>query len=324
MQVYLSVRLRSVGPWQVASALLSVCLILGMAALPAAAQGTTPALEEATLRLSPEYDDPGLLVILTGSFNSDTRLPIQASFPVPQAARGLQATEQDPSQSLLTREWTRQADQISYTLQAQPGFQVEYYLDRQPSGNDRVVQFSWRAPYDIKSLTIVTQQPQRASNFSMVPKADSSFQSGDGLTSYQVKRSDVKAGDNFNITVRYTKSDAAPSFQRSQSANTSGAAAPVPTAPASQPQNFLPYILIAVGVAALAGALVYWIMEQRQASRPAARRERSERRTVAAGSKPRSAIAGRPALDDDTRFCPKCGRPYAPGDRFCGQCGAPR
>jgi hypothetical protein len=300
-------------------------LALGLSWLPAVAQSSTLTLKDANLRLSPEYDDPGLLVIMSGTFDNITSYPQKITLPVPAGARGLQTTEQDGDQLLVRQATGPEAGQISYELASQPSFQTEYYLDREPSGNDRVIKYSWRAPYAIKSLLVTIQQPARSTNFTVSPSPEAPFQSGDGLTTYQIKRQNVAAGDQFDFEVRYTKTDAAPSFPRNPASpnsntNTTAGAANT-TAPVTSPSSsmpILPLVLIGVGVAALAGAVVYWFVERRQsAPEPVVRNTRSN--TSARASK-----TGRRSDGDAASFCPKCGRPFAADDRFCGQCGTPR
>ena len=62
-------------------AVLIICLVVWAA--PTAAQGPGLAIDEASLRLWPEYDDPGLLVILSGTFTGTGAFPQKVAFPVP-------------------------------------------------------------------------------------------------------------------------------------------------------------------------------------------------------------------------------------------------
>jgi hypothetical protein len=308
--------------------LMLALLALSLSWLPAVAQSPTLTLSNANLRLSPEYDDPGLLVIMSGTFDNITSYPQKITLPVPAGARGIQTTEQDGDQLLVRQATGPEAGQISYELASKPAFQAEYYLDREPSGNDRAIKYSWRAPYAIKNLLVTIQQPARSTNFTVTPSTDAPFQSSDGLTAYQIKRQNVAAGDQLDFEIRYTKTDTAPSFpsnpaSTNTNANTAASAASTAntTAPAATPSSsstpILPLVLIGAGVAALAGAAIYWFMERRQtAAEPAARNTRS--------APARSPRADRPSDDDVASYCPKCGRPFAAGDRFCGQCGTRR
>jgi hypothetical protein len=310
-------------------------LLLSGAWLPATAQGSGPALKEANLRLSPEYDDPGLLVILTGTFDNLDAYPQQVSLPVPAAARGIQATEQDASGTLINRPWERKGDQITYSLEAQPSFQLEYYLDRPPAGNDREIKYSWRAPYAVKDLTLTVQQPARAQNFTVSPKPDSSLVSADGLTTFVTKRTNVGAGDPVDFVINYTKTDLAPSLPRSQpvantnaggaavgnQATNAGAGATAP-APSRQSLPIIPLALISVGLAALVGAAVYWLLERQRSAVPAVTNRGG--RTALRRQPGSERVSSGPASVGEARFCRKCGRSFNAGDRFCGQCGTPR
>jgi hypothetical protein len=313
-------------------------LLLSFAWLPVTvtAQGPGPTLKEANLRLSPEYDDPGLLVILTGTFDNVEAYPRQITLPVPAAARGIQATEQDASGTLINRKWQHTGDQVTYSLEAQPSFQLEYYLDRPPAGNDREIKYSWQAPYAVKDLTLTVQQPARAQSFTVTPKPDSSLVSADGLTTFVTKQSNLGAGESVDFVINYTKADAAPSLPRSQPAAnttdgsavagntaTSGGAGATTPGPSRQSLPIIPLVLIGVGMAALVGAAVYWLLERQRSLAPSVA-SHGTRRAVTDGKARSERVSPAPVSDGEARFCRKCGRAFNASDRFCGQCGTPR
>ena len=148
-------------------------LIVGWGgAARALAQGTTaPQIDNATLRLWPEYDDPGLLVILDGTFVTGTaKFPLNVSFPVAASPRGVQTTEKTAAGQLITQPWQMNGDQLTYSLPG-PSFQVEYYTDRPPAANgQRTLEYTFKAPYAIRQLAIDVQQPARSSAFSVTPR----------------------------------------------------------------------------------------------------------------------------------------------------------
>jgi hypothetical protein len=85
---------------------LLVASVLGLASLlPAAAQEPDKGIGEATLQLWPEYDDPGLLVIYSGEFTDTLQFPQEVAFPLPEGARGIQATSRESDGRLMTQEW---------------------------------------------------------------------------------------------------------------------------------------------------------------------------------------------------------------------------
>ncbi len=144
---------------------------------PAVAQ-SEPQIPRASLKLWPEYDDPGVLVIFAGDLADTTTLPKTVAFPVAAGARNIQATVNDATQGrLLSQEWQMDGNKVTYTL-PQPGFHLEYYVDRPPSANKREIVHTFEAPYPIKSLEIAVQQPARATDFSVTPKPSSTIGRG--------------------------------------------------------------------------------------------------------------------------------------------------
>jgi hypothetical protein len=296
--------------------------ILLSGAVPASAQSATPApsapvIDTAELKLWPEYDDPGLLVIFSGQFAEGTKFPLQATFPVPAGARNIQATYQDTSGSLINKPFEVKDGTLTYELPSK-GFHLEYYVDRAPSGEERDIPYDFVAPYAISALTVDVQQPARATGFALSPAGASSQAGTDGLTYYTLNRAKLAAGEKLPLDIKYSKAD-------------TGLSAPFPaaTAPAAASSaNPLPYLLIGLGLALLAGVLIYWFARRRggAASAPA---------SVAPVGKPRPATAGRvpaaarlaPRAQNEAgpvSFCTNCGHPLKAEDRFCSQCGAAR
>jgi hypothetical protein len=300
---------------------LLVASVLGLASLlPAAAQEPDKGIGEATLQLWPEYDDPGLLVIYSGEFTDTLQFPQEVAFPLPEGARGIQATSRESDGRLMTQEWQIVDGKLVYTL-PRPGFHIEYYLDRPPSGDQRQISYTFETPYAVDSLIVRVQNPARATDFSLTPLPDASIVDKDGLTYALVNRSSLKPGDKTDLSISYRKSD--------QGLTSAGSAAVqiTPTAPAGDAQetvsessftSWLPYLLIGVGVVALAGVTLYWIL-----------RVRISATSEAAGIDTRSRKSTPPDIPTQERgeeraFCTKCGRQFGAEERFCAKCGAPR
>ncbi len=283
----------------------------------AGAQGAPLTVQQARLSLWPEYDDPGLLIILNGSFAVSGQWAEQpVKFPLPANARNVQATVQQDT-NLLTVPWERQGESLVYTLPG-PAFHVEYYVDLDRTANERVIQYNFPAPYDMQRLDVEIQQPARATGFSVTPAATAAGPSQDGVTYYRLTREGVKAGENIAITVKYTKTDQGLSASAAQAATPVVAGAvPSSTRSATDPLTLVAWVLVGAGAAALAGVAVYWYVTRRQTApvttnRPQPRSERGNDRRSKRGS---GGSAG---------FCPACGTAYRVDDRFCAQCGAAR
>lgn len=302
-------------------------MLAPISSFPASAQTSAPVIETASLRLWPEYDDPGLLVILAGQFGSDTAFPLQAAFPAPAGIRNVQATYEDASSSLINRTFEIKDGKLTYELPS-TGFQVEYYLDRAPGGEQRNISYSFVAPYAIKALRVEVQQPARSTGFAMTPASETSQKGSDDLTYYVFNRSNVAAGEKLDITISYSKTDtglSAPQIAVAQTGAPVQAPAQAAAPAATSATNVLPWVLIGLGVVLLVGILVFWLLSQRRV--PAQQQVRSTGpntvRSAPAARGPRATVPARPN-GEAVSFCTNCGHALGPDDRFCSQCGAPR
>jgi hypothetical protein len=190
--------------------LVGASLLTGAALLvpvqPVSAQAGTPVIQSGSLRLWPEYDKPGLLVIIDGTFSNTVTFPKEMVFTLPAGAHDIQTTMKDASGGLLTQAWHMDGNKLSFTLPG-AGFQVEYYVDTPLLGSQRNLSYAFQVPYTIEKLEIEVQQPARATNFSVVPQPESSSPGSDGLTYYHLLRSNVAAGQSLPITIQYGKAD---------------------------------------------------------------------------------------------------------------------
>jgi hypothetical protein len=298
---------------------VAVCVFLGLgyglSAGLVAAQQDAPTIDKAALRLWPEYDDPGLLVIFSGSFSDSTRLPLKVAFPLPAGARGIQATAADPQAGLLNQPWELVDGSLSYTLPLTT-FHTEYYLDRPPSGVQRDITYSFTAPYPIALLEIDVQQPARATGFSVSPLADRSDLGSDGLTHHTITRRNLAAGEKIDITMRYSKADTG--LSKPPAAPPAGLpAASVARDPTAFGDRWLPWVLIGLGIGVFAAAGIFWFARGRGVGPAGAALshqgvQRSANQAVqAAGGAPES-------------YCTQCGRKLGLSDRFCATCGTER
>lgn len=296
------------------SALLGLLALAGAIYLPVVAQAPGLVIQQASLQLWPEYDDPGLLVIFSGRFTDTVAFPQQVAFPLPAGARDIQATMQDASGTLLVQPWQNVNGKLTYTLPG-PAFHVEYYLDRPPSGNERELNYTFEAAYPILGLEVLLQEPARAIGFSATPQPERSFPGPDGFIYHQLTRLNLAAGDRLPITIRYTKTDQGPSVMDTKLTGSPSAPQPTAGSPAPRETRWLALALIGLGGAALTGAVVYWLLQRR---RPSPIPEPGSR------SKPVAPASGRVGRDSKSAFCTQCGRQLGPDDRFCGSCGTPR
>jgi hypothetical protein len=299
--------------------LVTLTVLVLLSVWPATAQDALT-IPRASLRLWPEYDDPGMLVILAGDFADDATFPQDVAFPVAEGARNIQATVNDPTKGLLVQQWQMQDGKVTYAL-PQPGFHLEYYVNRPPSGDKREIVHTFEAPYPIAALEIAVQQPARATDFSVTPAPSSTIQGADGLTYHIIKLENLAAGDKRDIAISYVKTDSGlTSPQLALTSATPAALPEVRTQPQAKPAaqtSWLPILLIGVGLLALIGLGVYWFLSRRPASPPT-----KPLRPTVSSAPPQP--AARPVPSSAAVFCTQCGNTLRPEDRFCAQCGAPR
>jgi hypothetical protein len=299
--------------------LVTLTFLILISVWPAAAQGALT-IPQASLKLWPEYDDPGVLVIFAGDFANNTTFPQAVAFPVAEGARNVQATVNDPAKGLLSQQWQMQDGKVTYSLPL-PGFHVEYYVDRPVSGDQREIVYTFEAPYPIASLEIAVQQPARATDFSVTPAPSRTTTGADGLTYHIINLENLAAGEKRDIAISYVKTDSgltSPQLALTSATPSAQAKLPAPIqTKRTSPANLLPFLLIGVGLLALIGIGVYWFVSRRRTTAPV----KPVRPTVAS-TPPQPAI--RPAPVAATAFCTQCGHTLQPDDRFCAQCGAPR
>jgi hypothetical protein len=310
-------------------ALLVVAIVAPAAVL---AQAPAPTIEAAELRLWPEYDDPGLLVIFSGDFAAGTTTPLNVAFPISAGARNIQATYQDAAGTLINRPFEVVDGKLTYELPT-PTFHTEYYVDREPSGNTRQIKYVFEAPYAMNALRVAVQQPARSTDFSLSPAAETTEQGNDGLTYHIVNRQNLAAGEKLEIDVNYAKTDTSLSSPQLSvtDADAAPAAEPPVTATLSSPTDWLPWVLIGAGVALLFGILAYWLLSRRRAEPDPEPVTRPAQRTPS-GQKPLPTVSARPAQAPmpsaaparPAAFCHNCGTALKSEDKFCSQCGTPR
>jgi hypothetical protein len=311
------------------AALLALLVVAIIAPAAVFAQAPAPTIETAELRLWPEYDDPGLLVIFSGDFAAGTATPLNVAIPISAGARNVQATYQDASGTLINRPFELTDGTLTYELPAS-SFHIEYYVDRDPSGDDRQIKYVFEAPYAINALRVAVQQPARSSGFTLTPVADTTEQGTDGLTYHVFTRQNLAAGETLEIGANYTKTDTGLSRPQLSVTDTEAAPSAEPPVAATSPTDWLPWVLIGAGVALLVGILVYWLLSRRQAEPAPEPAARPVTRSAASGQKPLPTVSARPAQSPSTAserptaFCHNCGNALKADDKFCSQCGTPR
>ncbi len=151
----------------------------------------------------------------------------------------------------------------------------------------------------------------------MTPQPASTEVRPDGLTYHVIKQENLKAGDKLDIAISYTKTDSgltSPQLAVPSGTPVTQSAATASIKPAT---DWLPYLLIGLGLLALLGLGAYWFLRQQRTAEPSPAAKSTQPQTTAQ-------TAARPTVAGGAAFCTQCGRQLRPEDRFCAQCGAPR
>lgn len=269
--------------------------LAGVAVLFAQAGTPIRALE---IALWPEYDDPRVLVILTGTLEPGEGI---LSLPLPEGADLNAVAFAEVGVSLTNAEWEVETSGGASTLIVQlpaPRFQVEYYLDAVESGEDTLVSVEIPVPdAPVGEARLVVQQPAQAASLSGDPAVGEPQLGFAGLTYFSRDLGSLSGGDVVRQQVRYVR--LAPGLSTQPSSPPPGS--PAPAATDGPDWRLLgAAAAVAVGVASLG----LWLWRGGGLS------------AVSERVRPRP---GPPA-----GYCHNCGHPFQPGDRYCAQCGTAR
>lgn len=287
--------------------LLMVVIILGVAVSPAAAQEWLQ-FDELLIELWPEYDQPDVLVIYRAVLSSNVSLPVEVSFQIPvEAGQPHAVAFRDEQGQLMSVQFERivrgDLAEISF-LSPSREIQFEYYHPGlEMEGDLRSFTFQWQDDHLIQQAAVQVQQPRGASEMSIRPPLETSFEASDGLTYYFGTLPSLKSG-KLTLQLSYQKGN-----DRLSAAN-----APVqPGAPIEPEITFslrgrdvIPWIVGGVGLLAIFSAvLLYWQSERGDSPLHLPR-----------------AFLKEDSAERENNFCPKCGSRTGEDDRFCRVCGS--
>ena len=179
---------------------------------PGVAQGEVR-LSSLWVRLWPEYDQPGLLVIYVGELAEATTYPaiISLRMPARVAAPHVVAVQPSPEAPIdeTTFEVAEEGPWQIVTFQANgPRFQFEYYDTLGRDGNIRQPSFTWPGDYAVDQLLVELQQPPHASELSIDPALSTAQVSADdGLTYHVGQFGPLEAGALLGVQIRYVRDE---------------------------------------------------------------------------------------------------------------------
>jgi len=300
---------------------LLVAAVLFLLLLPFTAQAAEPP-HFAALKISlwPEYDQPSVLVMYDITLPESATLPLSLNIRIPaRAGQPYAVAYQDPSGNLVNADFQYSADTTWGTISINamtPNLHIEYYDPAlAKDGDQRTFVFQWPGDFAVDALFLVVQQPATATNFHITPAMGTGIQEDDGLVYYRADLGALHAGQPFEVTITYTKSDdtLSKNTMRPQS-NLS------PEEPAEGEitwHKITPWVITALGVALIVIGLVWYWSSNRQVpvTTTRQRRRRSKKQPLPPETLAADAV--------EARYCPQCGTRAQPGDRFCRICGTP-
>jgi hypothetical protein len=300
-----------------ASLAVLLMLLLTMGSLQVLAQTSPPALATWDTQVWPEYDQPSVLVISSGTFVDETSLPQQVRVPIPAGAAVHAVAYPEASGNLLSLAWTVEPGVDGQTVVFdlnQPSFVVEYYADIITPPPSRSFDLNLVAPYSAQQSSLTLRQPSRARELQTTPAMVPGGVDALGNPTYTLDMGALAAGASTPVRVSYTKTDVQPSVL-------SDPAAPI-ASESSATASVWPW-LAGVAAAVLAGGVTFYLVQRR---RSASTSRQARRRTARKqGTQPaRQPAGGAEPAGSATRFCVQCGQKFEGSDKFCRNCGAPR
>jgi len=274
---------------------------------PAAAEPGGLRISDLRISVWPEYDEPRVLVVNTGTFSGNT-FPKEVSFYLP---KGVEVTEvcglKKPQDEHLCQlfETRPEGDSVvmTYNLPV-PDFYFEYYYNPIQGTGDREVLFSYKSAYPMDDLQVDVQQPLRSTAFTLSPSTSQVTSDSQGFKYYQYSFSNVAPQKPVDLKVAYQKSDDRPSVAKQKPGSTSAGGA----------QDRTGLIALAIGGAGALGFFGYLAVRRRpEAVQVTSRRAAA---TVAASRHAapaiRQAAPARPrAGGTAAAFCTNCGSALA-------------
>ena len=267
------------------------------------AQQPAGELEAVQISIWPDFDEPSVLVLITGQLPEGSVLPAEVSIPVPVNAE-INAVALVDEAGMTTVDF-EVADGFVTFVTMNPRFRVEYYAPYEQNGRTRSYDFEWMAGLPVSELVAEVQQPANATTLSSEPAATNVYTNQmDGLTYHGLDPRPVPAGTPYQLSFNY---------EMASDDLTVGPAAPSPVEPAGQVaatvedggNDWLFFAGIA-GLVALAvvGTWLVATRSGRKSNRPA------KPKPKARSTKKSAAI-----------YCHNCGQAAEGNDRFCRRCG---
>jgi hypothetical protein len=299
----------------------TVCLVLiGLFLLlgpqqAASGQGMADRLTQLTLDFWPDYDQPNVLILLTGTLPADTPLPTEILIPKPPGGSVHVVARITANGTMIDDvSYSDEGSALRLTL-PERSFRVEYYAPYTVEGNERTFAYTWLSSLDVAQALAAVQQPVAAVGLTTQPTAVSVQGSSDGFIYHALPGQSITTGQPYNLSFRYTALTDQLSVENLPVPQGDGGGG---TAVATTPESETNWLLIISGAAVVIAAigLAWTIATQRAQAKNKGRKPQPRRPIEKKAPKDKAPEATSPA-----RFCHECGIPLQPGDRFCRGCG---
>jgi hypothetical protein len=290
--------------------LLVLALLLFTPSL-ALAQTDTPTIEQMTIEIWPDFDQPAVLVLITGFFAEGAPNPTEVTLPLPNGA-DIHVVAVFTEDDVLTDQgvdYTTGNNEVTFSAPG-TGFRLEYYVPYETLGNQHSFNYTWLAGIPVEKLTLAVQEPFAATSLTTNPTAVSVTEE-DGLTYHTLPPQPVPGGTPFSVDVAYTMSSpqlTVDSQVLEDTAVTNPESAPAAASSTSFLDNInWPLVLAGAGLLLIIAAVVWQIASSRS----------NKKRPV----KPKPQTASTKSPKAAAKYCHECGQPLQQGDKFCRECG---
>jgi hypothetical protein len=294
-------------------------LVVGFMTITPAFAQAPPTIDLLEVEFWPDFDQPSMLVLMTGTLAEDVTLPVTLVLPVPADATINAVARVDENGGMFSDIDYDQSSSglVTFTV-TDPTFRIEYYAPYTADGNQRDYTFDWLSEIPVSELLVTVQQPAMADEISLDPAAGESSNRQDGLVYHSLPPQAVPAGQSFRLETSYELNN--PQLTVETLANQQPIIPPAagnlenPEANSDGTLNW-PIIIIAAGLslALVAGA---WLLLSNRRSKRRVLKPQPVRRPQ---TPPPTSKATKGA--SSSNFCHECGRSLDPSDKFCRSCG---
>jgi hypothetical protein len=276
------------------------------------AQANEPTdIQSLAIDLWPDFDQPSVLVLITGTVPANTPLPVTISIPLPANAT-VNAVARINAENAMIDDLNPEIGASMLTFSTpDPRFRVEYYIPYTAANNERSFTFTWLADVAVEQFELSVQQPSGAASLNVLPSANSVITGQqDGLTYHVLPVTTVLAGQPYEATVSYTMAIPQLTTELAQPAASNTTAVSPPSSTPQSATNW-PLILGIVGGVFVVAALAWQFAgTSRKPTRP---QKPAPRKPVT--------TQPRPQPKTNPRFCYECGQALHTNDKFCRECG---